>query len=191
MIEGYLGRLYAERDDGTDAALRWGSREVRISRLELLDGDGRPTTSTSLGAPVTFRFHYEADLAVDAPHFTFAVTHLDGTLVTNPNTVELGQVPPRIEGAGHLDYVVPRLMLVPGQYDLSAGVLDRHGEHVFDRRQRAFRFEVGRGVPDEISGVMSLGGHFAGPLYDEPAAGNAAAPAASGRGDRADGERPR
>jgi ABC-2 type transport system ATP-binding protein len=167
VIEDYLGDLQVDSDDATDAALRWGSREVRITRLEMLDGDGQPAEHARLGDRVTFRFHYQADVAVEKPLFTLAISHIDGTLVTNPNTRELGQVPPRVEGEGYLDYAVPRLMLIPGQYDLSAGVLDRNGEHVFDRRHRAFRFNVGFGVTGEISGVMSLGGRFEGPLYGD------------------------
>jgi hypothetical protein len=106
-------------------------------------------------------------MPVEKPLFTLAVSHVDGTLVTNPNTRELDQVPPRIEEEGYIDYVIPQLMLIPGQYDLSAGVLDRNGEHVFDRRHRALRFDVGFGLTGEISGVMSLGGRFQGPLYGD------------------------
>ena len=124
-----------------------------------------------MGDPATFRFHYEADIAVDKPLFTMAIHHIDGTLVTNPNTRELQQIPDRIEGAGHLDFFVPQMPLIPGMYDLSAGVLDATDEHVFDRRHRVFRFHAATGATAEVSGVVSLGGRFGGTPFGDPPIG--------------------
>ncbi|MPY96148.1 MAG: ATP-binding cassette domain-containing protein [Acidimicrobiia bacterium] len=166
VVEDYVGGL--EVDPGTDEGLRWGTHEVRVVALELLDEEGRSTETVNLGDRAAFRFHYEADVAVEEPVFTLAVHHLDGTLVANPNTAELAQPPEKIEGRGYLDFVIPRLLLIPGTYDLSAGVLDREMTRVYDRRHRAFRFHVGIGKPAELSGVSSLGGQFAGPLYGDP-----------------------
>ncbi len=168
VIGEYLGGLTVDRDGEHDVGMRWGSRDVRITHLELIDKDGESTDWVRLGDPATFRFHYEADIAVDKPLFTLAIHHIDGTLVTNPNTRELNQVPDRIEGAGHLDFLVPHMPLIPGLYDLSAGVLNAEGDHVFDRRHRVFRFHAATGATSEVSGVLSLGGRFAGTPYGDP-----------------------
>lgn len=167
VVEDYVGGIQVD-PEGTDEGLRWGTHEVRVTAMELLSADGRSVETAHLGEEVTFRFHYEADVPVEEPVFTLAVHHLDGTLVANPNTVELDQPPEKIEGRGYLDFTIPRLLLIPGTYDLSAGVLDREMAKVYDRRHRAFRFHVGIGTPAELSGVSSLGGRFAGPLYGDP-----------------------
>ncbi|MDH4144949.1 MAG: ABC transporter ATP-binding protein [Acidimicrobiia bacterium] len=165
VIEDYLGNWVAERDEGTEESMRWGTREVRIEAVEVLDESGRPVESIPMGASATFRLHYAADIELARPLFTVAVHHVDGTLVSNPNTAELGQVPPLARGRGSIDYTVPSLRLIPGAYDLSGGVLDGEGTHVYDRRHRVLRFHVERGHPDELSGIVSLGGRFEGEIY--------------------------
>ncbi len=166
VVEDYVGGM--EADPGTEDGVRWGTHEVRITSFELIDAEGRSVEMARLGDAVTFRFHYDADQALAEPVFTMAIHHVDGTLVANPNTVELDQVPDKLDGRGYLDFVVPQLLLIPGTYDLSGGVLDKSMTRVYDRRHRAFRFHVGIGKPAEISGLSSLGGHFAGPLYGDP-----------------------
>ena len=141
---------------------------MRITNIEVLDGSGQRTHFARLGEPVTFRFHYACDIVVEEPLFHFAISHVDGTLVSNPNTRELGQVPDKIEGEGHVDYRLPKLLLIPGKYELSAGVLDRTASHVYDRRNRYVTLDVGIGEPAEISGLTSLGGRFGGSPYGDP-----------------------
>ena len=165
VIEDYLGALFTDAD--TEAAPRWGTGEVRITKMEVLDASGRPTHFARLGESLTFRLHYRCDIVVEEPVFHFSVNHVDGTLVSNPNTRELDQVPDKIEGEGYVEYRVPRLLLIPGKYELSAGVLDRTASHIYDRRNRYVTLDVGLGEPAEISGVTSLGGRFGGSPYGE------------------------
>jgi ABC-2 type transport system ATP-binding protein len=182
VIEDYLGTLFTEAD--ANGALRWGSQEARITKAEVIDGSGQPTHFARLGERVTFRFHYRADVAIEEPLFHFAISHVDGTLVTNPNTRELAQVPEKIEGDGFVDYVVPKLLLIPGKYDVSVGVLDRSGEHAFDRRNKVVQLDVGVGRPAETSGIVSLGGRFRGTPYgDLPASCGGVPPPADGEVD--------
>ena len=43
----------------------------------------------------------------------------------------------KINGSGHVDLHVPRLLLLPGTYDISTALTDNEILHIFDFRQRA------------------------------------------------------
>ncbi len=147
---------------------RWGSGEGRIEHAELLGADGAPVTRPRSGQALTFRFHYQLDQPIDRPVFGMAVHTLDGTYLTGPNTRYTDCVPDRLEGRGHVDLHLDRLLLLPGTYDLTAVIYDYSCVHPYDHRHRAFRFNVDPGELRETHGMVSLGGHWSGPLPTRP-----------------------
>jgi ABC-type polysaccharide/polyol phosphate transport system ATPase subunit len=160
VIDDYIDETHADRAEAEDGAgARWGSGEGRIDRIELLDGEGAPTTKVRTGDTVTIRFHYATREAIEKPVFGLAIHSLDGVHVTGPNTREAGCVPGWIDGAGVVDLRVERLLLLPGTYDVTAALTDYAALHPYDYRHRAFRFDVEAGNPHETyGGVVSLGG---------------------------------
>jgi Wzt C-terminal domain len=133
--------------------------QVRITELELLDAQGRPTSQVATGDEVTFRLHYDAAAPVREPVFSFAVHTTDGVLVTAPNSKEAQVSVDKIDGPGHVDLHVGRLMLLLGSYDLSAECTDDTITHSFDRQHRALRFDVQPGKPHEtFGGLVSVDG---------------------------------
>jgi ABC-2 type transport system ATP-binding protein len=157
VIDEYLGDVFAQRSDG-EHGMRWGTGEVLIDRMELLDVGGQPIKRVRTGDTVVFRFHYQAKQAIPQPVFGLAVHTLDGTLVTGPNTRDEGLVIDGVVGDGHVDFRVERLLLIPGTYDLSGSVYTFSLAHPYDHRHRALRFDVENGAPREENGVVSLGG---------------------------------
>jgi ABC-2 type transport system ATP-binding protein len=89
-----------------------------------------------------------------------AIHTVDGQHITGPNTRDANCVPDKIEGEGHVDLEIPRLLLLPGTYDVTAAIYDYSCLHPFDYRQRALRFDVDRGTPPESHGVVSLDGRW-------------------------------
>jgi ABC-2 type transport system ATP-binding protein len=162
VVDTYLGDVHVDRalDDGS--GLRWGSGEARITRLELLDKDGRSVSTVRTGDRVTFRIHYDCAQPLPRPVFGMAVHTIDGVQVTSPNTRDAGIVPETLEGSGHVDLSVDNLLLVRGVYDLSASLFDYSCMNAVDFRHRAFRFDVEQGHPNEHEGVVSLGGTWEG-----------------------------
>jgi ABC-type polysaccharide/polyol phosphate transport system ATPase subunit len=167
LVDEYVGGSHEDRvvDDGADPVgqptrgARWGSGEVTISSVELLNA-GLPTSHVPTGAEVTFRIHWKADRPVREPVFGIAVHTLDGVHVTGPNTRDVDLATGTLEGAGHLDLRVPQLMLTPGTYELTAAVFDHSVVHTFDHRDKLFRFDVVPGRPRDQYGVISLGGSW-------------------------------
>ncbi len=94
--------------------------------------------------------------------FGLAVHTNTGIEVTGPNVRHAGLVAERVEGTGFVDFRVPRLLLVPGAYDLVAVVYDFSCTHPYDHIQNSLRFEVEAGNPYEENGIVSLGGEWSG-----------------------------
>jgi len=152
VADAYLGEVHVDRQVDGEGGARWGSGDVRITDVALLDAGGRQASKVCTGDPMTIRLSYETDGALEGPVFGVAIHTLEGIHITGPNTREGGVDIDRIEGRGHVDLHVDRLMLLPGAYDVSATCTDRTISHVFDMRLKALRFDVKPGTPHETYG---------------------------------------
>jgi ABC-2 type transport system ATP-binding protein len=160
VIDAYLDGVHADRIEAADAGARWGSGEVQVERVELLQDNGMSTSWSRTGDSVTFRIHYNAQVPIERPVFRVVVLRVDGIEITGPNTREGDCVPDKIVGRGVVDLVVDRLPLLPGTYDLNASVHDYSLLHDYDVRHRAFRFDVEQGDPRESLGLVTLDGSW-------------------------------
>jgi ABC-2 type transport system ATP-binding protein len=169
VIDEYLGDVFTDRvkDGEQGQGQRWGTGDVRIERMEILDAAAEPAKRIRTGDAVTFRFHYEASDQVSGPVFGMAIHRIDGAEVTGPNTREAERLVKRVQGSGHIDLRVEHLLLVPGTYDLSASVYNHTLTHAYDHRQRAFRFDVEPGRPFAEFGVMALDGVWESELFQQ------------------------
>jgi ABC-type polysaccharide/polyol phosphate transport system ATPase subunit len=161
VADAYLGKVQVDKqaEEEADPESKWS--KVRITRLELLDARGAPTHQVQTGEAVTFRLHYEAEEPVRNPVFSFSVFTPGGVLVTGPNTLEAKVSVDKIEGAGVVDMQVDRLLLLLGDYDLSAECVNDTVTHSYDRRHRDLRFVVRPGEPHETyGGLVSLDGRW-------------------------------
>jgi ABC-type polysaccharide/polyol phosphate transport system ATPase subunit len=162
VSDQYLSEVYEEREADGQYGTRWGSGEGRIEKIELLDSSGEPVKRVRTGDTVVFRFRFDTKQPIDRPVFGMGVYTLNGVWLTGPNTREAELVPEQINGKGHVDLRVERLMLVPGTYDVTAALFNYAITEPYDFRHRAFRFDVEFGEPHEENGVVSLGGEWVG-----------------------------
>jgi ABC-type polysaccharide/polyol phosphate transport system ATPase subunit len=162
VVETYLGDVHADTAADGEHGTRWGSGEGQITAFELLDAKGQPVRSVRTGDSVIFRFQFRTTLPIEKPVFALAIHTIEGMHVTSPNTRDAGYIPDVVNGDGHFDLRVDRLMLTPGIYDAGASMSDYACLHMYDARHRSFRFTVERGMPEEQEGVLSLGGVWGG-----------------------------
>ncbi len=161
VADAYLGQVHVDLQAQEDAHPRPGVGKVRLTELEMLDASGRPVDQVCTGDAVTLRVHYEALEPVHDPVFSFSIHTPDGVLVTGPNTKEAEVSVDKIDGSGVVDLRVPRLLLLLGNYDLSAECTNTTVTHSYDRLQRTFRFDVKPGTPHETyGGLTSLDGRW-------------------------------
>jgi ABC-2 type transport system ATP-binding protein len=163
VIDEYLADVFSSAEDREAGQVRWGSGEVRIDKVEVLDGAGGPAAHLKTGDAATIRFHYTAHEPVPNPVFGLAVNTVEGVHVTGTNTRVADLTCDLQMGSGAVDFRVPRLLLVPGVYDLTAVVYDHTCSHPFDHVERMLRFDVEPGMPRDNEGVVSLGGTWEGP----------------------------
>jgi ABC-type polysaccharide/polyol phosphate transport system ATPase subunit len=161
VVDNYVSEMHQGRAEGESHGGRWGSGEAVIERVELIGKEGRPTGHIATGDDVSIRLHYRADEPIPRPVFGVGIHTMGGVHVTGPNTHEAKVPIEKIDGTGHVDLHVPRILLLPGTYDISVALTDTEIVHTFDFRQRAMRFDVGPGTPHEtFGGVTSLGGEW-------------------------------
>jgi ABC-type polysaccharide/polyol phosphate transport system ATPase subunit len=167
VVDDYVGEAHQAAREADDVPPpeeqerdRWGSGEATITRVELLDRAGAPAAAVRTGDAVTVRLHWATSEPIPRPVFGVAVHSLDGVEISGPNTRDAGLVPDKIDGTGTVDLRVPRLLLLPGVYDLSGAVYDYSRTHPYDHRHRVARFDVEPGDPREEHGFTSLGGHW-------------------------------
>jgi lipopolysaccharide transport system ATP-binding protein len=139
---------------------RWGSREVEIPRVQILDDHDHPVTSLQTGDPLVIAFDYRARSRFERPVFGLAVYHEDGTHLTGPNTRTGGLAIAAVEGDGQVRYRVGHLSLLPGRYVVSVSAYDHHLVEPLDHRERVATFTVTEGGTLERFGKVTLGGSW-------------------------------
>jgi ABC-type polysaccharide/polyol phosphate transport system ATPase subunit len=165
IVDSYLDDVHTDRVPDGAHGVRWGSGEGRIELIELLDRHGRPTTTVRTGDEVTIRLHYLMSEPIEKPIFGIAVHTLEGMAVSGPSTRFGAPVPDSLAGEGVVDLHIPKLLLVPGTYDLGCSLNDYTGSMTYDLRHRALRFDVMHGEPEEYAGVVSLDGTWSAPDF--------------------------
>lgn len=112
-----------------------------ISRVGLsLDGDEAPRDLFMTGDDLTLRISYEVPNPPTAVHVGIIIFRNDGVECFGIGTHVAGVEPPPASGSISLRF--PRLPLLAGEYDVSVYLLDEHGLHIYDQKEREFRFRV-------------------------------------------------
>lgn len=161
LVDDYIDESHVERTDANQEteheAGRHGSGETKVERVEILDGNGEPTTSVRTGDAATIRVHYRASETLERPVFGLALENLDGVYVWAFHTRDAGLDIASISGDGYIDCTIPRLPLQPGTLDVVASVVDWTTQHVYDLRRHCMRFDVEVGEPRESGGIVAMG----------------------------------
>ncbi|HZS13172.1 MAG TPA: ABC transporter ATP-binding protein [Candidatus Dormibacteraeota bacterium] len=150
----------AEDSGAVDGGDRWGTREVEVTAVRLLDIDGGTHRVFSSGAPLIV----EVDYAVQGPVEDFLcalrIDRSDGVTLSTPEAVmgQLSMSPQRPGNTGTLRYRVDTLPLLAASYAMSVTIHDAHRGHTYDHLERAVSFRV----IDEKSrpGMVELGGRW-------------------------------
>lgn len=97
---------------------RWGSGEVLMEKVEMLDEKGNQQTSFHPGDAATVRIHYRAQKPVDDVVVGLAVYRSDQTYLFGTNTMidHIGRS--ELSGEGTMEICLEDLALVAGKYSL-------------------------------------------------------------------------
>jgi ABC-type multidrug transport system ATPase subunit len=126
---------------------RWGSGEIVLTRVALVDSKGLDLVALGAGTPVTIELDVRVREAQEDFVFGIGIYHADGACVYGTNTDLEGFLSERLDHDGRVRFVMPSLDLVAGTYRIDAAVHTRNGR-AFDYRRNVLRFVVGSRVHD-------------------------------------------
>lgn len=137
---------------------RWGSRDVEITAVKLLDEADCECQTFLTGKPFTVQIDYVAHRRIQDPVFGLAIYRCDGYHVTGPNTRQGGLSIPAIKGTGSVRCTVKELPLLTGDYALTVAVYDSSQTQPYDHQHMMYSFSVGGGRM--LYGVMEWPGRW-------------------------------
>jgi ABC-type polysaccharide/polyol phosphate transport system ATPase subunit len=137
----------APQDNDLPEEERFGSGEIILRRVALVDQSGADLVAVGTGAPAVIEMDVEVRVPQDDFVFGIGIYHADGTQVYGTNTDIEGLMPSRLDANGRVRFVMPSLDLVAGSYRVDAAVHTRNGRS-FDYRRGVIRFVVGARVHD-------------------------------------------
>jgi ABC-type polysaccharide/polyol phosphate transport system ATPase subunit len=126
---------------------RWGSREIEITNVELLDEEGQPSHIYHSGQPLTLRMTVHAAQPMTDFVFGVGLFNAEGICCYGTNTALEDYVPRELTGDGQVDFVIDSLDLTEGTYKLDVAVHRRDG-FPYDYHRLLYTFRVKSRVKD-------------------------------------------
>jgi len=120
---------------------RWGSREVEIAQVTLLDRHGEPSFVFHTGDPMAITLKVRAAEPVDDFVFGISLFNADGVCCYGTNTYIEEMTPQRLAGEVDVTFDVAALDLVEGTYKLDVAVHKRDG-YPYDYHRLLYTFRV-------------------------------------------------
>ena len=133
-------REQRERAQRGEVGARWGSKEIEITRARVVGPDGDERAVLDSGAPAAIEIAYRNAAGVRDAVFGVYVYRDDGVGVYGTNTLIDG-CPVRAEAEGIARFVIERLDLLPGAYDIDVGIIDPQDRY-YDYLQKGLTLRV-------------------------------------------------
>lgn len=157
ITEAYLQSTHEGRTVGYQDAMRWGSGEVRIDSVRILDAGDQPVRFVTASAPHAIEITLRASQPVVAPVVQLSIFDQQSTLLTEVSTATRNARIDQVDGTRVVRLEVDEFPLNEGSYEMSCVVSDESGRHEYDNRSRFVRFDVVPGAHRD-GGLLSLGG---------------------------------
>jgi hypothetical protein len=120
---------------------RWGSREVEITEVTLVDGKGQPSFVFHSGEPMAVRVRAHAPVPVDDFVFGVSLFNADGVCCYGTNTYLEEMEPAQLAGDVEASFAIASLDLVEGTYKLDVAIHKRDG-YPYDYHRLLYTFRV-------------------------------------------------
>lgn len=144
---------YAEQAEQHPAGKRYGSGQAEITDVSFVDGDGQAVSSFRTGDPLTMRLAYRAHEVDDELVCGIGVLRAENlAYLFGQNTVQAGVPLPRNEGT--VEFTLPSLPLLKGEYVVNVVLHDHSGRHIYDCHDRKYWFSVVENSTMPIEGGM-------------------------------------
>jgi len=142
VISEYRGDSHEAVKDPSEIGSRWGSGEIQITHVELLDRSGAPVDHPRTHDPLTIRVHLSAHAPVQDTVLVAKIDQLGGGTVWQSSTRRNGVSIGRIHDGARVDLVFPQLPLLEGTYELTLAITNQTEVQPYDWWERRIRFDV-------------------------------------------------
>ncbi|MDB6029252.1 MAG: transporter related [Verrucomicrobiales bacterium] len=122
---------------------RFGSMEMKVSGVRLLDREGLPAKEICGGHPLTVGIEYETTGAISEPIFCVSVTRShDGFVCYDTSTAAQGLAMPTLSGNGQITLTIERLDLADGEYYVDVGIFEREWAYAYDYHWHVYPLRI-------------------------------------------------
>jgi len=155
VISAYRGDSHDAAPDPDQIGSRWGSGEIQISSVELLDSTGNPVTHPRTGDALNIVVHLSAHAPVQDTVLVARIDELGGHTVWRSSSRRNGVSIGRIDGSADVTLGFPTLPLLEGTYELTLAITNQTEIQPYDHWERRIRFDV-RQFSTADNGVMHI-----------------------------------
>lgn len=159
ITEAYLQSTHDGRTIHYQDTMRWGSGEVTVESLRILDAADRPVQYVTSSEPHVIEITLHAEQPVLAPVLQLSIFDQHALLITEVSTATRNTHIDQVHGTRVVRLEVDGFPLNEGTYEMSCVVSDESGRHEYDNRSRFVRFDVVPGNHRD-GGLLSLGGSW-------------------------------
>jgi ABC-type polysaccharide/polyol phosphate transport system ATPase subunit len=159
VVDAYTGASHGVRDEVVEQGSSWGSGEVQISSIRLLDRNDEVVTLLEADERCSIEVEFDAHVPLQDIVIGIRITHLHGLPVFGTNTRRRSTIIDRVDGPGRARFTFDRLPLLEGVYDLTVAISDHTEVREYDHWDKRVRFEVRQtGIYDE--GIVVVDGSW-------------------------------
>lgn len=122
---------------------RFGSLEMEITAVHLLDAAGRPVTKQDSGRPLCVQIDFRAPDPIPSPIFGVSISREDGLVCYETSTDQPGQLTiPTLQGEGQIRLCLDRLNLIGGAYYVDVGVYEGNWAYAYDYHWHVYPLHI-------------------------------------------------
>ena len=121
---------------------RFGSLEMEIIDVTLLDANGQIAGELQSGEPLSVQITYRAPNPISSPIFGVTISREDGFVCYDTNTESAGIVTPLLNGIGKVSLMFDRLDLIKGKYFLDVGVYEQTWAYAYDYHWHVYPLQI-------------------------------------------------
>lgn len=133
---------------------RFGSLEMQITSVRLLNGTGQPIQDFKSGERLTIEIEYNSPQQIQSPIFSVTISReKDELKCYDTNTSDGGQSLATVCGPGRIVLHIERLDLAGGQYYVNVGIYEMDWKYAYDYHWKVYSLPVVEGCFTE--GVLS------------------------------------
>ena len=153
VISNYRGDSHEAVKSHNEIGSRWGSGEIQITKVELLEGNAEPVNHPRTLDPFTIRIELTAHAPIQDTVLVAKIDQLGGQTVWKSSSRRNGVSIGRIDNSATINVHFPSLPLLEGTYELTLAVTNQTELQPYDWWERRIRFDVRQYVNSDQGAV--------------------------------------